>query len=575
MRLRSFFTLVIIVLFALSTVFATSILRSLDEGLGKLSSLVGDISKFNSELAESNDKYLKQENKYLLVFNNTDTKGQDLTELSPMAKDSIQMNREIKQNQMLLTSRIETLNKEITDGLRPQLKVEKNEAIDFLKYKVPDHLQAGFENLFDIQRIKSSDIRLYVLCEKVLTDLGVILDIARGETQVTNVKREFLFKINSYRFEKIQELKIRHYLKLKAGRLAKVFNDIHKDLKKLLEQRKSNLALKQKVLKQFQEAKRQEQTNFSKSLKASGLNFELRFILLAEQIKNQLFMGISLFLPLVLFVLFIFFKMIIGPLQSLMKGNYKSKLPFLKEMKDLVQKYREQQVLNLSLQGELIRKEKLAVMGGVTNMIAHEFKNPLSIIQLSLDDLRDIVDKKSQSEVDKIEQMVDRMNQQIQNLNSFANHEMTKDQVVIGSLLKNVFDMHRGILDQKQIQYKIEVKDEVPDLELPMSLLEIVFINLLGNSIRALEGQDEPFILVDVQTKENKVVVRFQDNGEGIPKENIDKVFQAYFSTKEDESGSGLGLHIVKNILSQIHGEIRTESEPEEHTTFFVELPIP
>jgi C4-dicarboxylate-specific signal transduction histidine kinase len=555
----------------LSAVFATSILKSLDAGMSKLSSLMSEISKFNTELAGSNDRYLKQENKYLLLFNN-EGEAED-SEFSGTVKESLRLNTRLKEVEGNLTNKIEALNKEITNDLRPKLKVEKNEAIDFLKYKVPDHLQSGFEDLFDIQRIKSSDVSLYVLCEKILTDLNLFLDVARGESQISDVKREYLFKINNYRFEKIQKLKIRHYLKLKAGRLAKLFAKIQGDLKNLSMQQNYNLSLKKKVLEQFQTAKLEEQGKFAKTLKNAGLNFELRFVLVAQQIKNQLFFGISLFLPLVLFVLFLFFKMVVGPIQELLKGEFKTKLPFLSEIKDLLKRVMEQQDINLSLQGELIHKEKLAVMGGVTNMLAHEFKNPLSIIQLSLDDLRETINEGQKAEVDKIENMVDRMNDQIKNLNSFGNSSLEVDELDIHLVLENVLKMYQGILVRSNVQVLKEIDENLQKLKLPTSLVEIVFINIIGNAIRALEKIKSPVLKIDIEEEKNNVIVKIVDNGEGISSENINKVFQPYFSTKESENGSGLGLHIVKNIMTQLDGEISVTSNEEDGTKFQIELP--
>ena len=104
--------------------------------------------------------------------------------------------------------------------------------------------------------------------------------------------------------------------------------------------------------------------------------------------------------------------------------------------------------------------------------------------------------------------------------------------------------------------------------------LEQVFINLTNNARDALEGRENKTITISTQEQNGYIQIRFQDNGEGIPLENLSKIFDSFFTTKQEEGGMGLGLYIAQDIIQSFDGTITVDSNVNEGTTFLIKLPI-
>ena len=101
-------------------------------------------------------------------------------------------------------------------------------------------------------------------------------------------------------------------------------------------------------------------------------------------------------------------------------------------------------------------------------------------------------------------------------------------------------------------------------------------MNLISNAAEAMEGKDGGILTIDTQhvPSEHRVVVKFSDNGIGIPKGNFSRLFEPFFSTKKDGKGVGLGLSVAYGIIKEHGGYIYVESDLGEGTTFRVNLPL-
>src|SRR5512136_2426621 len=127
----------------------------------------------------------------------------------------------------------------------------------------------------------------------------------------------------------------------------------------------------------------------------------------------------------------------------------------------------------------------------------------------------------------------------------------------------------------KRVYCNLEKQGDLPPILGDRNSLQQVFINLIINSMDALEGKkdEKPTVTVRTYSENGKVCVEVKDNGSGIPKEIQEKIFDPFFTTKGPEKGTGLGLAIIASILHQHRASIWLESEVGKGTQFKVSFP--
>jgi signal transduction histidine kinase len=143
------------------------------------------------------------------------------------------------------------------------------------------------------------------------------------------------------------------------------------------------------------------------------------------------------------------------------------------------------------------------------------------------------------------------------------------------------FDVNNGLdktlmIAKNIVKHKATVRKfygEVPEIQCSPSQINQVFLNIITNAAQAIETQGEIVITTRLQDA-NHVAIRISDTGCGIPEENLSKIRDPFFTTKEVGTGTGLGLSIVDEIIRSHHGELLVESEVGKGSTFTVVLPI-
>ena len=134
-------------------------------------------------------------------------------------------------------------------------------------------------------------------------------------------------------------------------------------------------------------------------------------------------------------------------------------------------------------------------------------------------------------------------------------------------LFENLLQLMQPTLEQKNIEVETILKDTDLILEVDVDLLEQVMINLVVNAIEAIKDKPEPRIILSAFVAGNrKTVIKVSDNGHGMAKELLDKIFIPFFSTKK--SGSGIGLSLCKQIMMLHRGNIQVHSVEGEGTSF-------
>lgn len=232
------------------------------------------------------------------------------------------------------------------------------------------------------------------------------------------------------------------------------------------------------------------------------------------------------------------------------------------------------------LEAKLQQAEKSAVVGRLGSAIAHEIRNPLNYINLTLDHLRSKyapTDDEKKAKFDKLtlqlKEEVARINRQITDFLNYS-RPATADLRPIDArtVVEDSIRIIEAQAEEKGIVVSVSEQENVPQIIGDPQFLRSVFNNLFINAVQAMEGTGGK-LNVRISPSEGAKFVNFEiaDTGRGIPQENLESIFEPYFSTKE--TGTGLGLAIVKKILDIHNATIEVESNVEKGTTFSVRLP--
>ena len=222
--------------------------------------------------------------------------------------------------------------------------------------------------------------------------------------------------------------------------------------------------------------------------------------------------------------------------------------------------------------------EKQALTGKVARIIAHEIKNPLTNIHLSLLELRtmlkgaQLVDNSEKPEdfIDIIERNGKRINTLIEDLlqatrfDTVNMKELFLDEVIEDTLLliKDRIKL-KDIQLEKKIQPKLLIKAD-------KEKLAIALLNLLVNAVEAVDEKTGK-LQIDIAVQDGQIAIAISDNGKGIPNQDLNKLFEPFFTSKK--GGTGLGLTATYNIITKHDGTIKVQSELGKGTTFYITLP--
>ncbi|MDE0601136.1 MAG: ATP-binding protein [bacterium] len=265
-------------------------------------------------------------------------------------------------------------------------------------------------------------------------------------------------------------------------------------------------------------------------------------------------------------------------------------------------------------QEQIVIQEKLAALGELTAGVAHEIRNPLNFVknfseasEELLEEFREILDESTNGEVSEddmsyIMEIVGDLEDNLERIRSHGDraNRIVQDMLMMGrdsgeKRLAQVNDiMHEHMLlayhsaRAHDPDFNLAIVEEydqnIAELEVIPQDLGRVFLNLVSNACYATDqrrrAKEEagatffPEMRLSTHLREDRVEARVWDNGGGIPQENIEKIFNPFFTTKPTDQGTGLGLALSSDIARQHGGLIRVETDPGESTTMIVELPL-
>lgn len=235
-------------------------------------------------------------------------------------------------------------------------------------------------------------------------------------------------------------------------------------------------------------------------------------------------------------------------------------------------------VTNLrSLEEQVQRSDRLAMIGQIAAGTAHEIRNPLTSIKGFLQVLRKTLQEQGmERECGYTDVMLTEMNRINELVNEFLllgkPKNVTYDAVDITQVLREILPIinNEAILHGVIVQY--EAAFELPQVIADRELLKQVFLNICKNGIEAMGDGGHLTLVERIDKDERKVNIEIHDTGPGIPTFVIDKIFDPFFTTKEE--GTGLGLSVCQRIIHDIGGHIRVSSKG-FGTTFTVSIPFP
>jgi signal transduction histidine kinase len=233
------------------------------------------------------------------------------------------------------------------------------------------------------------------------------------------------------------------------------------------------------------------------------------------------------------------------------------------------------------LEAQLHQAEKGAVVGRLAAAIAHEIRNPLNYINLTLDHLRSSFAPSDPARretfirlTDQLKAEVARINRHISDFLKYSRPStLDLQQIDLRAEAEDALRLVAAQAAERNIQTSVELNGPVPIVVADRESLRSVFTNLLVNGFQAIDGDGgkvEIRLSTDPDTERARIDV--SDTGRGIAPEDIAKVFEPYYSTKE--TGTGLGLAIVRKAIDDHGGSVNVTSKQGSGTTFTITLPV-
>ncbi len=225
------------------------------------------------------------------------------------------------------------------------------------------------------------------------------------------------------------------------------------------------------------------------------------------------------------------------------------------------------------LEKELQRNERLAALGKMAAGVAHELRNPLSSIKGLAVVLQAgfAVPSKEAETADILVKEVERLNRSIGELLDYARPEKLRlESASIPEIIGKTVSLVEGDAQSYGIAIHLDPADDLPQVPVDIDKMNQVFLNLLLNAIQAMEHGGE--LTVRTELSEQIMVIIVRDTGVGIPPENLSRIFDPYFTTKND--GTGLGLALSSKIVEEHGGHLEVSSVSGEWTEVRVILPL-
>jgi len=247
------------------------------------------------------------------------------------------------------------------------------------------------------------------------------------------------------------------------------------------------------------------------------------------------------------------------------------------DVTEIRQAEEELRIINAKLiatQKELIYNEKLAALGRFSSGVAHEIRNPLAnISSLAQMITKADIDVKNKRRLNYIITNVDIANKIIKSLLNFASPgELKYSSVNVIDILENIIESVEARCKSSDINVIFDSPDEIPTMNIDKLKLEAALMNFVSNAIEAMNEGGDLTIKVRLESESEMIRIEFIDTGIGIPAENLDKILEPFFTTKDE--GVGLGMGLAYQTIKSHHGTYEIESVLGKGTTIKIKFPL-
>jgi len=252
------------------------------------------------------------------------------------------------------------------------------------------------------------------------------------------------------------------------------------------------------------------------------------------------------------------------------------------EMGELTELFNEMTVKlarTRELEAQLYNAEKAVVVSRLASAIAHEIRNPLNYINLTLDHLQTTFAPDDPRKQEKFESLTKQLKSEVARINDriteFLNYsrppKLHPEPINLEELARDAMRIFEVQTNETGVEAVVTTRGQVPEISADPDSLHSALTNLIINGLQAMDGTGGK-IEVALSSEDGRARIDVTDTGRGIAAEDIAKVFEPYYSTKE--TGTGLGLAIVKKAIEDHHGTITVKSKVGEGTTFTITLPV-
>lgn len=231
---------------------------------------------------------------------------------------------------------------------------------------------------------------------------------------------------------------------------------------------------------------------------------------------------------------------------------------------------------------QMEQSQQLASIGQLAAGVAHEINNPLAVINQIAGYIKDMYSFKEEQideaevveNLDSILDAVDRCGTITQQLLGFVRRfDIKIKQVNLHKMIFDVLSFHKKEAEYKGINVTVSVPDNMGVITTDSGKLQQVIVNLINNAFQAVDEGNCLDIIVS-QPDNERVKILIQDTGCGIPEENLAKIHEPFFSTKQEQMGTGLGLSITYGLVKKLGGHISVQSTEGVGTSFTITLPV-
>lgn len=261
----------------------------------------------------------------------------------------------------------------------------------------------------------------------------------------------------------------------------------------------------------------------------------------------------------------------------------------------LVKKFRESVQLGLQTlydknqlelaQNQLVQSSKLAALGTMSASLGHEMNQPLGVIDMAADMATDAIANDSQdmqtvkNSLQRIQTQVQRASNLVKQLSDFSRSSPNAktEKTDPKKMVETIELITKESMKRPNINFELKLDQDLPDVMCRATQIEQVLLNLIvnaKNAIRESEQPDSGKITLSMKAENDQLTVSVNDNGIGIAIENLNKVFDPFFTTSAPGKGTGLGLSISHSIIKKHSGEITVTSELGKGSEFVFTLPL-